>query len=173
MPGWKTNWGTSLAVHWLKLHVSSTGGTGSPPIGELGSHMLCAMAKKKNKLFFFLSESQTAPGLSEKENPPATDRREEENDASCSLAGSLPAAHHGAPLCPLKGDPVPSFQPRSSLLQSKEARAKLSTWEGSGGFKTRAAAGWWAEGRVSVRGDAGTGTRDPGLLHKAGFGPVT
>lgn len=137
--------------------------------------MLCAMAKKKkkNKLFFFLSESQTAPGLSEKENPPATDRREEENDASCSLAGSLPAAHHGAPLCPLKGDPVPSFQPRSSLLQSKEARAKLSTWEGSGGFKTRAAAGWWAEGRVSVRGDAGTGTRDPGLLHKAGFGPVT
>ena len=135
--------------------------------------MLCAMAKKNQTLFFFLSKSQTAPGLSEKENPPATDRQEEENDASCSLAGSLPAAHRGAPLCPLKGGPVPSFQPRSSLLQSKEARARLSTWEGSGGFKTRAAAGWWAEGRVSVRGDAGTGTRDPGLLHKAGFGPVT
>ena len=144
----------------------------TPDWGARIPHAVCHGKKKNNKLFFFfLSKSQTAPGLSGKETPPAVDRWEEENDAFCSLARSLPAAHHGAPLCPLKG--VRSFQPRSSLLQSKEARAKLSTWEGSRGFKTRVAAGWWAEGLVSVRCDAGTGIRDPGLLHKAGFGPVT
>ena len=54
VPGWKiTNWGTSLAVQWLKPHVSSAVVQVHPLVGELGSLMLCAMARKKKKKFFF------------------------------------------------------------------------------------------------------------------------
>lgn len=60
-----------------------------------------------------------------------------------------------------------SFPPSLGPHLCRLWQSQLSTWEGSRGFKTRVTAGWWAEGRVSVRGDAGTGTRDPGL-HKAG-----
>ena len=87
VPGWKiTNWGTSLAVQWLKPHVSSAVVQVHPLVGELGSLMLCAMAIKKKKNFF-LSKSQTAPGLGEKETAPPSHRQMEENETFCSLAG--------------------------------------------------------------------------------------
>lgn len=42
--------GTLLAVQQLRLFTSTTGGTGSTPVGELRSHILHDVAKKsKNK----------------------------------------------------------------------------------------------------------------------------
>ena len=47
---------------------------------------MCHGKKKKKK--FFLSKSQTAPGLGEKETaPPPSHRQMEENETFCSLAG--------------------------------------------------------------------------------------
>ena len=46
----KNEWmGNSLEVQWLGLHASTAGATGSIPVRELRSRMLCGMAKKKEK----------------------------------------------------------------------------------------------------------------------------
>ena len=43
----QSNWGTSLAVQWLRLHAPKAGGTGSIP-GQ-GTKILQGAVKKKQK----------------------------------------------------------------------------------------------------------------------------
>ena len=156
MPGWKiTNWGTSLAVQWLKPHVSSAVVQVHPLVGELGSLMLCAMARKKKKKFF-LSKSQTAPGLGEKETPPppAIDRWKK-----MRLSAAWRGTHCRSPQCafaPAEGGSVPS-SPGPHLCRA-ESRAKPSTWE-EGLRRAQGQDGWQAVGR------------GPGLGERASWTP--
>ena len=41
------SFGTILAVQWLRLHASNTGGAGSVPGQETRSHMLCDTTKER------------------------------------------------------------------------------------------------------------------------------
>ena len=49
--------GASLVVQWLRLHIPNAGGTGSIP-GELRSHLLKGMAKKKKKKIAIIQTHQ-------------------------------------------------------------------------------------------------------------------
>ena len=43
----KGSFGTVLAVQWLRLHASNTGGAGSVPGQETRSHVLCDTTKER------------------------------------------------------------------------------------------------------------------------------